>query len=186
MILSTALLSIYRYLQRYKSRSTTQGVPPVVASGGLGHVIPSNNKTQLIQCTNMLVIVDFGGNAMSYLCARSKARELKALHSQFGMLFGAMRLLPQTRQLFCYSKVAWVDTPRVSTPRLDILRTRCGSHSLLQGVVRNVPIGSWLCCAPREGGLHPKVQCYPVLPGPLLPQKKFSQLSFVPFHWLQQ
>ena len=106
-------------LQRYQSRSTAQGVPPVVASGGLGHVIPSNNKTQLIQCTNMLVIVDFGGTAMSYLCARSKARELKALHSQFGMLFGAMRLLPQTRQLFCYSKVAWVDTPRVSTPRLS-------------------------------------------------------------------
>ena len=101
------------------SRSTTQGVPPVVASGGLGYVTPSNNKTQLIQCTNMLVIVDFGGNAMSYLCARSKARELKALHSQFGMSFGAMRLLPQTRKLFCYSKVAWVDTPRVSTPRLS-------------------------------------------------------------------
>jgi len=112
-------ISLYLYLQRYQSRSTAQGVPPVVASGGLGHVIPSNNKTQLIQCTNMLVIVDFGGNAMSYLCARSKSRELKALHSQFGMLFGAMRLLPQTRQLFCYSKVAWVDTPRVSTPRLS-------------------------------------------------------------------
>lgn len=91
----------------------------MVVSGGLGHVIPSNNKTQLIQCNNMLVIVDFGGNARSYLCAGSKARELKALHSQFGMLFGAMRLLPQTRQLFCYSKVAWVDTPRVYTPRLS-------------------------------------------------------------------
>ena len=79
-------LSLYLYLQRSQSRSTAQGVPPVVASGGLGHVTVSNNKTQLIQCTNMLVIVDFGGTAMSYLCARSKARELKALHSQLGML----------------------------------------------------------------------------------------------------
>ena len=112
-------LSLYLYLQRYQSRSTAQGVPPVVVSGGLGYVTPSNNKTQLIQCTNMLVIVDFGGTAMSYLCARSKAGEIKALHSQFGMSFGAMRLLPQTRKLFCYSKVAWVDTPRVSTPRLS-------------------------------------------------------------------
>ena len=96
LIPNTALLSLYRYLQRYESHSTTQGVPPVVASGGLGYVTPSNNKTQLIQCTNMLVIVDFGGTAMSYLCAMSKAGEIKALHSQFGMSFGAMHLLPQT------------------------------------------------------------------------------------------
>ena len=136
-------LSLYLYLQRYQSRSTAQGVPPVVVSGGLGYVTPSNNKTQLIQCTNMLVIVDFGGNAMSYLCARSKAGEIKALHSQFGMSFGAMRLLPQTRKLFCYSKVAWVDTPRVSTPRLSSAPGEIVIR-MLQGVVRNVSIGSWL------------------------------------------
>ena len=32
-------ISLYLYLQRYQSRSTAQGVPPVVASGGLGRLV---------------------------------------------------------------------------------------------------------------------------------------------------
>ena len=66
-------------------------------------------------------------------------------------------------------------------------RTDCPPHPTnlmrssfaARGVVRNVSIGSWFRCAPRDVGLHPKVRCYPIFPGPSLPQNVFYVVTIV-------